>query len=148
MKKYTSLLSLLILSSLYISPVLADKNDADNDRTVLNKVKIINNTSKDSGYVIISASDNTDLIYGIKAKKSDTYHAKATGDVNATIKVAQCNKINKVTGVCNEYTANSMKNCVKESRYDFYKVKSVKINSLGSCSVTCNDGDTTSCLAS
>lgn len=146
MKQHIPLLSLVLFSSLNLSSAMANTNEVDTDRTPLNKVKIINNTAKDLGYVIISASNNTDNLYGVKAKKSDTYHAKATGDVNATIKIALCNKINKVTGVCSEFAANSVKNCVSEARYDFYKVKSVKIDSLDSCVITCNDGDKTSCV--
>lgn len=146
MKHYLSHLSLILLSSLGFSSVFADIHELDTERTPLNKVKIINNTKKDIGYVVVSASANSDILYGIKAHKTDTYHAKATGDVNATVKVALCNKINKLTGVCNEYVFSSVKNCLNESRYDFYKVKSVKVNSLDDCVITCNDGGKTSCL--
>ncbi|MBX9587053.1 MAG: hypothetical protein K2X50_07315 [Gammaproteobacteria bacterium] len=146
MKRRIPLLSLILLTALNLSSAMASTAAIDTDRTPLNKVKIINNTAKDIGYIIISASTNTDLLYGVKAKKSDTYHAKATGDVNATVKVALCGKINKVTGVCSQFVANSVKNCVGEARYDFYKVKSVKIDSLDSCIITCNDGDKASCV--
>ena len=139
-------LSLISLSAFSFSSAFAENNANDTERTVLNNVKIINSTAKDIGYMIISASTNSDNLYGVKAKKTDTYHAKATGDVNATIKVAECNKINKVTGICSTFNADSVKNCVSEARYDFYKVKSVKISSLDTCVITCNDGGNTSCV--
>ncbi len=146
MKTYLLALCLISSSALGLSPAFAENNANDTERTVLNNVKIINSTAKDIGYVIISASENSDNLYGVRAKKSDTYHAKATGDVNATIRVAECKKINKVTGVCSEFNADSVKNCLSEARYDFYKVKSVKIASLNSCVILCNDGGSTSCL--
>lgn len=145
MKANLFLIALVILSFVFSDPILATSTD-DGNRVVLNKVKVHNNSGKDVGYIIISASDNPDVLYGIRAKKSDIYHAKATGDANATIKVAECKKINKLSGVCNIYDANTVKNCVKEARFDFYKVKSVKIVALNSCIVECNDGGTTSCL--
>lgn len=146
MKSYLLALSLVSLSALTFSPAFAENNANETERSVLNDVKIINSTAKDIGYVIISASSNSDNLYGIRAKKTDTYHAKATGDVNATIKLAECKKINKVTGICSEFAANTVKNCLSEARYDFYKVKSVKISSLDSCIITCNDGGNTSCV--
>ena len=138
-----SLISLFVIS---ISSAHAETNADSTERTVLNKVKIFNSTPKDIGYMIISASTNGDNLYAVRAKKADTYHAKATGDVNATIKVAACNKINKVTGICSEFNSDTVKNCVSEARYDFYKVKSVKISSLDSCTITCNDGGNSSCV--
>jgi hypothetical protein len=137
---------LISLSALSLSSALAQTNQAASEGTVLNKVKIINKTSKDLGYIIISASANPDNLYGLKAKSADIYHAKATGDANATIKITECNKINKATGICSEYKSNTATNCLNEARYDFYKVKSVKISSLKSCAVTCNDGGNTSCV--
>lgn len=144
MKSYLAFIALISLFC--TASAHAETNVGASERTVLNKVKIINSTSKDIGYMIISASTNADNLYAVKAKKTDTYHAKATGDVNATIKVAACNKINKVTGICSEYNADTVMNCVSEARYDFYKVKSVNISSLNSCVITCNDGGDSSCV--
>jgi hypothetical protein len=47
--------------------------------------------------------------------------------------------------ICSVYKKDSVKNCLNESRYDFYKVKSLKITALDTCSITCNDGSTDSC---
>lgn len=145
MKSYLNPLSIILLSSLAHTAVFADTIQTSTGRTPLNKVKIINTTGKDMGYVILSASDNPDNIYGIKAKKTDNYHAKATGDTNATVKLVPCNKINKISGMCTEYNSDRFTNCLREARYDFYKVKSVKILSNNTCVVACNDGDNASC---
>jgi hypothetical protein len=145
MKTFVLALTLASLSIFNFSTAFADNNRIDPERTVLNNVKVINSTAKNIGYIIISASDNRDNLYAVKAKSTDTYHAKATGDVNATVKIAECLKINKVTGICSVYKKDSVKNCLNESRYDFYKVKSLKITALDTCSITCNDGTTDSC---
>jgi hypothetical protein len=145
MKKYLLALTLISTSSLIISTAFAQSSGGDYERTVLNKVKIINDTPRDIGYIIISDSTNPDNVYGVRSKKSDTYHAKATGDMMATMKVGACKKINKATGICSEFKADSAKNCLRDARYDFYKVKSIKISSLDSCIITCNDGGRTSC---
>lgn len=132
-------LSLILLAS-FTSSASAVDMQTSTGRTPLNKVKIINNSGKNMGYVIISASDNPDYLYGIKAKNTDSYHAKATGDVNATVKIVPCKKINKISGMCTEFDSDHVRNCVSQARYDFYKVKAVKITSQDSCSVICNDG--------
>ncbi len=143
--KLTSSLSLLALIS--CSPVYAaEVIETSQPRVVLNDVKIINNTGKDIAYRIVSASSNADNLYGVKAKKRDTYHAKATGDVNATIEVGECNRINAITGLCIEFDSSTMHNCVNEARYDLYKVKSIQIDSQNKCNVACNVGDTPSCI--
>lgn len=146
MKIYLCPISIALITSLCSFTTFANTVETSTGRTPLNKVKVINNSGKDIGYVIISASDNPDNIYGIKSKKTDNYHAKATGDINATVKIAPCIKINKISGMCTEFNSQNLTNCVKEARFDFYKVKSLKILSATSCTVTCDDGSDSSCI--
>ena len=146
MKIGLTVLSALLMSLGLLSLSYAKDSTSEIKRTVLNKVKIINDTDSDMAYIVISDSENFDNVYSVKAKELDYYHAKATGDMIATIKIGECTAIDPISGLCVKYNEKELKSCIdNDARYDFYKVKSVKITSSKACNIVCNDNGKTSC---
>jgi hypothetical protein len=145
MKNSILALSVLSLAFLISSQVSADSNTITNKaHSITNDVHVANNSDKDIAYRVLSSSAS-DNLYGIKRGKRDTYHAKY-GDENTTFEIGECKRINSITGLCLEFDANSMTNCVSGIHYDAYKIRTVTINSASSCSVTCHGGGSSSCV--
>jgi hypothetical protein len=145
MKNSILALSALTLTLLISSQVSAHSSTITNSaHPITNDVQVANNSDKDIGYRVLSSSAS-DNLYGIKRGKRDTYHAKY-GDENTTFEIGECMRINSITGLCLEFDANSMKNCVSGKHYDAYKIRTVTIKSASSCSIVCHGGGSSSCV--
>ncbi len=138
MKKLLScFITLLTLSS----PLYAGtKSDfAGSALSHWNPVSIYNNTDNDIAYLVNGSYGGA--IYGIPAGAADLYHS-GFGDYNASFDIAVCTKV--AGDKCIEPAPANVKPCTQD-RYNFEEVHQIKINSLTSCDVVCNDGTTTSC---
>jgi len=82
--------------------------------------------------------------YAIKKGMSDVYHS-GTGDQYATFDVGICKSITGDGEGCAEFDA--IRPC-SNGHYNADLIKSIVVNSLTSCTITCLDGGTTSCKQS
>lgn len=139
MKNNITVFILMLLISL---PVYADSPSAlrksNESKASGNPIMIYNHTNTDIAYVMLGACGG--FIYAIERGGMDLYHA-STGDNYATFEVGICK--NKIGSFC--YLYESLQNCVNNVHYNADHIKTIDVNSLTSCTVTCMDGSSTSC---
>jgi hypothetical protein len=114
--------------------------------------------SADKHQVMMYNDSNVDISYwfdidfttagGLKAGQSGVY---TTGGRNIVPGSEESVVID--AGTCTEFAADGsclspvkMKNCIA-GNWNLLKMKAIHISSPSACTVVCNDGDTTSCLA-
>lgn len=144
MKKY---LAALLLSSLFTGSVFAN-TDLLQDKSQrfsgnLNNILIFNHTDKNLAYQIKEPSIFPNSVYQIPTGESDVYHTKFS-DEKFTFIIGICTDMGHFT--CNEYDYYSFVRCTPNKKYNGNLVRSIDIDSLTTCSVTCLDGSTTSCV--
>ncbi|MBX9586295.1 MAG: hypothetical protein K2X50_03465 [Gammaproteobacteria bacterium] len=135
--------SLVLLASCPVYAVHGKVNDLTRDK--LNSVHIINNTNDDVVYRMLSSSA-ANMYYGVEHRGSSKYHAKP-GDSHTTFEIGTCERFNHLTGICVKFDLKELKNCVNNVYYNANKIDSIIINSVSFCTVKCNDGTSTSCVA-
>lgn len=135
--KISSFIALLI----FTSPLYAgSKTDfTASNLSHWNPISIYNNTENDIAYLVNGSYGG--VIYGIPAGAADLYHS-GFGDSNASFDVALCTKV--VGDRCIEPSPAPVKPCTPD-RYNAEEIHSIRIDSLTSCTVVCNDGTATSC---
>ena len=145
MKKFLIKASLLPLSFLMCSSIYAERHcPVQQKASILHDISVTNKSDKDIAYRVISKETSNNL-YGLRHGKRDVYHAKL-GDDYATFEVGNCVRINRLSGLCVELDASTLKNCVSNVHYDVYHIRDITINSSNACAVTCSDGSKTSCI--
>jgi len=135
----------LILGLLTCLPSLAADNQPRGNN---NPITLYNNTSTHVRYSMKTFSFSAD--YAIKRHSQDVYHTKYA-DEYLTIEVGECKNVEwkMFTGeICRDENPQPLQNCVANSHYNGNLIKTITINSLHSCTVTCLDGGTTSCKQS
>jgi hypothetical protein len=110
-----------------------------------NPITIKNNTPYDLAFRVVSRSFYGDAMYGIKKGSTDIYHS-GRGDTTATLLVGVCSWMVKDGGLCTRVEPLTVANCFGGVHYNAEKIKSIQVNSLKSCVVTCLDGSKTSCV--
>ncbi len=120
------LLSFLVISTCYAAP-----------RGNGNAITLLNNSDKDILYTMRTFS--FDNIYDIRRGGSDTYHSK-NADEYVTVEIAEW-----TPAPGDKYAHKEFHNCVNLVHYNADLIKTIRINSINSCTVTCLDGGTTSC---
>jgi hypothetical protein len=135
--------SLILLASSYA--YAASETSMNEARGLLNSVSIKNNTNKDVVYRMLSSSA-ANIYYGVKHGRSAKYHTKP-GDRHMTFEVGVCKHLNKLTGLCVDFDSITLNNCVGGANYNADHIKSITVNSLTSCAITCDDGGSSSCIA-
>lgn len=126
-------------------PALATENQPRGNN---NPISVYNNTNTHIRYSMVTFSWDTD--YVIKRHSSDVYHTKYA-DEYVTIAVGECKKVewNMFAGeICMDEDRQPLQNCVDNVHYNGNLIKTIAINSLNSCIVTCLDGGSTSCKQS
>lgn len=146
MKNIITTCLLVLFTSASIEALAAPKqSDSDVNRAYWNPITIKNNTPYDIAYTMHSRSYLADMRYGIKKGATDTYHS-GNGDKNATMIVAVCSWMTRNGGGCSKVEPLTISNCTGGVHYNAEQIKSIQINSLKSCEVTCLDGTKTSCV--
>ncbi len=143
MKK--SMIAALLLSAGFSGYAVAEANVLQG-RDFWNPVMIMNSTSQDIAYKVVSHANKSDNLYGVKMGREDTYHA-GFGDKNATFYVGICAHMDYNGGRCSKLEPDTFKNCVNNVHYNAELVKVVQVRSPSICRVICLDGSSTSCLA-
>lgn len=143
MKK--TILSLLLLSVLTQSAYAGSKTDFTKPQEAkgnYNPVVIYNRTGTDVAYVMNGSYGGA--VYGIRKGASDVYHS-GYGDTYATFDVGICDQMDINGGPCHQ--SRNIMNC-SGGHYNADYIKSITINALNSCTITCLDGGSTSCKQS
>lgn len=145
MKHFLIKASVVSLSLLLSSSIFAQKHcSLQHKASILHDLSITNKSDKDIAYRVVSKEASNNL-YGVRHGRRDVYHAKL-GDDYATFEVGNCVRINRLSGLCVELDASTLKNCVSNVHYDAYHIRDITINSSNACAVTCSDGSKTSCI--
>ena len=108
-----------------------------------NPITIYNKTDADVAYVMETFF--FDAIYYINKGSQGVYKSKYA-DEYVTVDVGEPLHDNNGNIVGVDY--NSLHNCVGNVHYNGNLIRSIEINSLNSCTVTCLDGGSTSCKQS
>lgn len=140
-------LATLLLASLFTCSAQADMDFfADKVQRFsgnLNDILIFNHTDKNLAYQFLEPSIMPNFVYQIPMGESEVYHTKFS-DEKMTLMIGVCTDMGHFS--CNEYDYYSFVRCTPNKKYNGNLVRSVDINSLTSCTVTCLDGTTTSCV--
>jgi|SRR5688572_25187785 len=133
------IITLFVITSFFSLPVFAGvKAERSNVNAKWNAITLYNNTNTDIAYLISGSYGGA--VYGIKRGGNDIYHS-GMGDEFASIKIGVCNGgVNR--DQCPSFGPLAV--CV-DGHYNADYIKSIQINSLSSCTVTCLDGSPTSC---
>jgi hypothetical protein len=109
----------------------------------LTNILIFNHTDKNIGYQVKEPSIFPDRVYQIPMGESDDYRTKFS-DENMAFMVGICTDMGHFS--CNDYDLLSFVRCTPNKTYNGNLIRSIDVNTLNSCTVTCLDGGTTSCV--
>lgn len=135
----------LFLGLLICLPAFATENQPRGNN---NPITLYNNTNTPIRYSMVTFSWGA--VYAIKRHSSDVYHSKYA-DEYMTIDVGECKNVawDLWAGeICTDENPQPMQNCVDNVHYNGNLIKTITINSVNSCTVTCLDGGSTSCKQS
>ncbi len=140
-------LAALLLTSLFNLPVHAEMNFFG-DKTQrfsgnLTDIIIFNHTDKNLAYQFLEPSIFPDSVYQIPMGESEIYHTKFS-DEKMTLMIGVCTDMGHFT--CSGYDYYSFVRCTPNKKYNGNLIRSIDINSLSTCTVTCLDGTATSCV--
>ncbi len=144
MKKW---LAALLLTSVITSSAQAEM-DFFGEKTHrfsgnLTDIIIFNHTDKNVAYQFLEPSIFPDTVYQVPMGESEIYHTKFS-DEKMTLMIGICTDMGHFS--CSGYDYYSFVRCTPNKLYNGNQVRSIDINSLSSCTVTCLDGTTTSCV--
>lgn len=137
------LLTGFLLTLSLANPTFVGAHPTQTTKDSWNPITIYNNTGKHIAYAMMGSYGGA--VYGIEKDMTDVYHS-GIGDQYATFQVAICkNNTSRDPHGCNDL--EPLKPC-SNGYYNANLIKSIVVNSLTSCIITCLDGGLTSCKQS